>query len=74
MWNKISQDYYSQLSGYIEVGVSQLAKQQTGNEIRDIIAKDSRGDKRSLVFPIFSVFILKFTFIHIMCLYSIMIN
>ena len=58
MWNKISQEYCSHFSGHIEVGVSQLAKQQTGNEIRDIITKDSRGDKISLVFfPVFSVFL-----------------
>ena len=58
MWNKVYQDYYSHFFGHIEVGVSQLAKQQTGNKIRDIITKDSHGDKISLVFfPVFSVII-----------------
>ena len=56
MWNKISQDNYSHFVGHIEVGVSQLVKQQSGNKFRDIITKDSRGDKISLVFfPVFSV-------------------
>ena len=50
MWNKIYQDYYSHFVVHIEVGVSQLAKQQSGNKIRDIITKDSHGDKISLAF------------------------
>ena len=75
MWNKISQDYYSHFAGHIEVGVNQLAKQQTGNKIRDIITKDSRGDKISLIFfPVFSVILSNFTYIHLMCFYSLMIN
>ena len=56
MWNKIYQDYYSHFSGYIEFGVSQLAKQQTGIEIKDIITQDSCADQISLVYFLFSLF------------------
>ena len=60
--NKFFQDNYSLFAGHIEVGES-ISKAADWKEIRDIIAKDSRGDKISLVFPIFSVFLSK-VYIH----------
>ena len=75
MWNKIYQDYYSHFAGYIEVGVSQLAKQLTRIEIKDIITHDSCADQISLVFFLFLLFFFqKFPYINFNVFLSLMIN